>query len=402
MKKMTSIELRPSAAHTWVKCPGQPVLVAALALPNETSIYAEEGTAAHKLAAMCLETGTPAIDYLDEEVHEATIGSEKHVFTVDEEMAKYVQDYLDGIELVSHNREVLVEQQMDIGKVIKVQKQTGTADAVIIGPKSIEVRDLKYGKGIIVAVKNNYQLLLYAAAAYLEHKGSHEFKHVRMVIHQPRVSEPLSWTISVRKLVRFIKFIRGKAAAVHAELQKYHEGAPLKDLDLRPGESQCQFCPAMSRCPKLAEQLFGIIGDDVDDLTGDVSLTDDIEALEEKRSWVGLMEKWCTAVCGEVKSKLEAGVQLEYWKLAEGRKGHRAYPDPDALAKRLKGMRLRNTQIFCNLATPSQLEGLLSESRYESLVEEGLIVQPPGKLTVVPMSSGKDEVTPPMAFESLD
>ncbi len=49
----------------------------------------------------------------------------------------------------------------------------GTADALIIANNTIEVIDLKYGKGVKVDAQNNPQLMLYGLGA---------FRGIRLVI----------------------------------------------------------------------------------------------------------------------------------------------------------------------------------------------------------------------------
>ena len=58
---MAHAKLSPSSADRWMVCPGSTVLEAGK--PDSSSDFADEGTAAHFLAATCLEKGTNAKDY---------------------------------------------------------------------------------------------------------------------------------------------------------------------------------------------------------------------------------------------------------------------------------------------------------------------------------------------------
>lgn len=71
-------------------CPGSVALCKDL--PDSSSKYADEGTAAHDLAARCLITGQNAAQYMGEILPGG--------FVVDTNMAGYVQQYVDFVRSV--------------------------------------------------------------------------------------------------------------------------------------------------------------------------------------------------------------------------------------------------------------------------------------------------------------
>jgi Protein of unknown function (DUF2800) len=55
---MAHAELSPSSAERWMTCPGS--VAACRDIPDTSSTHADEGTAAHHIAAACLESGEDA------------------------------------------------------------------------------------------------------------------------------------------------------------------------------------------------------------------------------------------------------------------------------------------------------------------------------------------------------
>lgn len=84
---MAHAQLSPSSAERWITCPGSVALCRNL--PDSSSSYADEGTAAHDLAAKCLESGKDAAEFIGETVDKG--------FVVDSTMAGYVQQYVDFV-----------------------------------------------------------------------------------------------------------------------------------------------------------------------------------------------------------------------------------------------------------------------------------------------------------------
>ncbi len=388
------MKLRPSAAATWMRCPGQPAFVASLGLKGSDSRYAAEGRIAHRLAAQCLEQDLRPSQFEGVPQSEPLEGSDETVVVVpDSAFVAAVATYVDAINQASNECELFVEQELDLSRILQLEGQSGTGDAIIIDQEHgvLEIHDLKFGQGVPVEAKGNRQLLLYAAGAWLKFKASHgPFETIKMVIHQPRIlSEPDVWTITEKALMDFIVLARRAAAAC----KKATPGEQLV-----PGEKQCKWCPAAksARCPALQDKVKELVAQQPDDAT--------MLQLGTLRAWVPLVQDWCTAVCDQVHKALNAGVEVPGWMLAAGRKGARQWADTEKASDRIKkSFRLKNEEMYdFKLKSPTQLEKVLSERRFQSLVDEGFIVQAEGKPTVVPASGKKQAIAPAAAFDNLD
>ncbi|RQT43140.1 DUF2800 domain-containing protein [Burkholderia cepacia] len=426
--------LSPSSAYTWIECAAS--TAAQIGQPDESSEYADEGTAAHELAKWCLESVLDAESFLgtvipvgtvarrDEESGEL-ITEPRRTFEVDEEMAGYVQLYVDGVrervaalELAGAEVTLLVEQRLSIEHITGEPGAKGTSDCVIIalwpdGRAEIEVRDLKYGRGVAVDAERNYQAMIYADAAHEEHSAFYDFERINIVIHQPRVSEkPSEWTLTPTELHTWIRDTAKPAAERALLYVDSVELAPLSPSDFNPGEKQCKFCKAKAVCPALAAHVEQTIGADFDTLDAGVNGPDaayvtsvtNVDLLDNERLGViytslDLIDSWAKAVRGRIEHELLQARAVPGVKLVAGRRGARQWSDAEKAEALLKSMRLKQDQMYnFKLISPTQADKLLrTESPRRWKKVEAEIVQRDGRPSVAPDSDPRPalEIQPP-------
>lgn len=402
----THARLSPSGAEKWMNCPGS--LAMEVGLVDEGSAFALEGTAAHAvaecvlrnrldptLAGVVLTGGQMAADYI------GTCPLAKGDSAgpqVTDDMADFVQRYVDTVWALADGNDLLVEQRVDFSDVVGVPGQFGTADAVIITPTELQVHDLKFGRGVKVDAENNKQLQLYALGALEQFGMLQDFETVRMFIHQPRIGNESEWAVSVEELRAFGELAREAAAAaiVTANIAEC-EGIDTLPADVfNPGEKQCRWCKAAGGlCKAEAQQHLDSMAGDFVDLTQPLApqlatavqrvavLTpEELAALYQQ---VDAIEGFCKGVRGRVNSELTAGHVVPGFKLVEGKQGNRAWGDEEVARALLKDQfRYKNEEVFdFKLISPTKAEKLIKKAsprRWPKV--EALITRADGKPVV--------------------
>jgi hypothetical protein len=372
-------------------CAGSVVLEADY--PDESSSYAREGTAAHELAALCLETETQPFDYVGKKIEFDDHGEILH-WLVDTDMAEHVQTYVDYVREQAKGCTLLIERKLPIGHMTSEVDATGTGDAVILDAanRRVTVIDLKYGMGVRVDAEGNPQALMYGSGALEEYGIAVDFETVRVVIHQPRLGHVSEAEVSIEELRAFEETVRDAAdTSYRAGLQ----GNPdVLAGFLTPGEKQCRFCKAKATCPALRAEMGSLVASEpasIDDFADLVPKTVNMLSEEQYLSWamsnVRLVEDWCAAVKAEVERRLLAGQSVEGFKLVEGRRGPRKWADEEQAEKLFKSFRLRADEMYdMKLISPTTAEKLLKDQPKRWTKAGELITQSDGKPSVAPES----------------
>lgn len=367
-----------------MRCPGS--VQACADLPDESSKFADEGTAAHFLASECLGRGDEPFSHLGRTILVSRDGAEwlpegwvaagaGLSVLADQDMCLAVRDYVDYVRGVSKatGGALLVEQRLPISSLTGESGAHGTADAVILAEREIIVIDLKYGRGVAVSAADNEQLQIYALAALREFGLAQDFDQVRMVIHQPRLCAVSEAVLSFDELADF-----GERVEEAAAFTRYPD--PL----LNPSEKACRFCRAKATCPALRDEVIEAF-----DATP-VPADQGEQVLADCMGKVDLIEGWCKAVRAEAEARLLAGKPVPGWKLVQGKKGNRKWSsDADAEAM-LKAMRIPHDRMYdYAVISPTSAEKLakaevIGPRQWPRVA--ALITQAEGKPSVAPES----------------
>lgn len=385
--------LSPSGASRWMTCSGSVRLEAPF--PDRGSIFAEEGTAAHELAAAVLLSDKAAVDFIGTEIAVAS-----NTYPVTREMADFVQDYVDLVRAEAVGAELRVEQRLPIGQITGEEGAMGTADAVIldVANRNIKVIDLKYGRGVRVEALDNPQLQMYALGALDQYSIVGDFDTITMIIHQPRLNHVAEFHIPLEGLEAFREQASSAAAVVFEAL----EGDMTEDWRaqyLNAGPKQCKFCKAKATCPALRMTVAEVVSRaSIDDFADclPVAVEEDTDAayLGEAMDKVELVEGWCAAIRAETQRRLLANQSVPGYKLVRGRPGNNAWRDEKEVESLFKSFRLKQEEKYdFKLISPTKAKKLFIDNPRRLAKVEQLMHRPEGKLSVAPATDARPATT---------
>ena len=366
--------LSPSASHRWINCPGS-VHLAEQCPPQTGSAYTAEGTEAHALAELKLrkfnEEGTG--DFFDKQLEKARSEFEYYCGEMEEATDFYFDIVTEKLIEGGPDAELMIEQRFSLDKW--VPDSFGSADAVIIAGHTIEVCDLKYGKGVKVNAVGNPQLRLYGLAAAELFGDLYDFDTVRVTIIQPRLDHVSTEEISLAELKDWAeKWVAPAAKLAMSNTDEVHCG------------DWCQFCPAKAICRERAEANLELARHD---FKKPALLTD--EEIGEILRQAEEVQKWVADVSAYALEQALAGKQYDGWKLVEGR-SIRKYVDEIKVADTLRAAGYDDAMLYeRKLNGITNMEKLVGKKKLTELLGN-LLVKPAGKPVLVPESDKREAI----------
>lgn len=374
--------LSASGSERWINCPASPRLEEHF--PEETSVYADEGTLAHELAEIMLKVDLKLMtmaEYKKElEVLKAHPLYNDSLLDPIMEYVNYVKQQYQEAKRIDPKATILIEQKFDLTKY--VADGFGTSDCAILAAGKLEVIDLKFGAGKMVSAKDNTQLKYYALGV-LEQLTKSDGYYVTMTIVQPRMNNISSDGMPSAVLRKW-----GNEVLKPKAIEAYSGDGPQV-----PGD-WCQFCKARPRCKALHDMAMQQVKRDFDELD-DPKLIGDKELLVLYKN-ADFISKFLSDVKALILKEAIAGKQWQGYKLVEG-KSNRQITD-EAKVREILDAELYEPEDFLNtkLKGLGDLEKLLKKSGFEQLLGH-LVVKPAGAPTLVEESDKR----PPLAVSRI-
>jgi len=361
--------LSASGSERWINCPASPRL--GESFPEETSIYADEGTLAHEFAEIMLKVDLKFMS-MDNYRREAEL-LRKHplyYFEMEDEVMVYVNyckaQFTEAKRIDKHAR-ILIEEKLDLTEWI--EDGFGTSDCIVISNLGIEVIDLKFGKGKQVYATENTQLKTYGLGAERVACRTTTFNKVTLTIVQPRLDHISSWSISTKELSDW-----GETVLKPRAIEAYHgDGAQV------PGD-WCQFCKVRPRCKALSDLAMANVRRDFEEID-DPKLINDEELLILYKNADFIMKFLSDVKALILKEALE-GKEWQGYKLVEGRSNRQIIDEFEVI--KILEEELYEPKQFLNVKLKGlgDLEKLLKKAGFESLIGH-LVVKPAGAPTLV-------------------
>lgn len=365
--------LPPSSADRWIHCPGSVALAAQLP-PPESSTYAEEGTLAHSVAELKLRRNIGELTQ-----RQFTRSMTKYVKSeywcgeMDEATDFYADTVIEHLADAGADAELMIEQYLSLDRW--VPESFGTSDAVVIGGDTIEVIDLKYGKGVKVNAESNAQLRLYALGAAALFGDLYDFTQARYTIVQPRLDHVSSETVPLKELLLWAEDeVRPRAVMA------------LEETDYTACGDWCRWCPAKALCRHRAEHNLELAKDEfkAPPLLTDEEIGDVLTRAEAVKRWVEDVQTWAL-------EQAVAGKNFDGWKLVEGRSVRR-YADDNKAAEKLIAAGYDEAMLYeRKLYGITAMEKILGKKQLSTILGD-LLVKPAGKPVLVPESDKRNAI----------
>lgn len=348
---------------------------------STTSAYAAEGTLAHELSELFIRHDV--LENISEEQFderlEAIVNSEHYSDDMPDNIAPYVDYITQQYALTKGVPGASLKLELKVDLTDYVPESFGSVDCAIINGDTLEIVDLKYGKGIPVYAEWNTQLMLYSLGLLDEAIMLFGIEKVRLTIVQPRIDNISSWEISAEALLEW----------ANTDLKTAAKKAFTGEGELNAGD-WCRFCGVKNRCRKLYEQQLELAKYDfkAPNLLSDDEIADILTKVSAFVEWANGIKEY---------AQNEAVNNSKVWpgfKLVHGRSTRRI-ADPEVFVSTIKERApfLTDDDLFeKKLLGITALEKKLGGKKAFDGIAGDLVIKPEGAPTLVPLDDKRPAI----------
>lgn len=366
--------LSASGASRWLACP--PSARLEQQFENTTSEFAREGTLAHELGEITLQY---KLEIIGTRKFNSSVKKIKANELFTQDMPDYVEIYVDTcMEKVAEAKAktkdavISIEQRLDFSEW--VPEGFGTGDMVIIADGTIEIIDLKYGKGVPVSAVDNKQMRLYALGAIAEFSFLYDIENVKMTIVQPRLDSISTDEIKSEDLLKWAEeFVKPTAQLAFEGKGEFCAGG------------HCGFCRAKAVCKARADKNMELAKYEFE--TPKTLDNNDIAFILGRADE---LVKWAKDVQEFALEQALEGEQFDGFKVVEGR-SNRKWTNEDKIGEILLGEGFLENIIYTKKLTGiSNMESAIGKKEVNRLLGD-YVIKPQGKPTLVPVTDKRPE-----------
>lgn len=360
----------PSASARLLACPGS--AKASMGLPDQMSLFADEGHDAHALAEIRL---SERLGFTTKEKVEDLTWYSQEMEDYISEYVSYVMEHVEEAKAKCTDATVLVELRVAAPKYD--ESLFGSTDVAIIADSELTIIDLKYGRGVPVSAKENTQEMCYGLCAMETFGSLYDIERIKLCIFQPRIGNVSEWELTVEELYKWADGV------LKPGIEKIRSGSE----EFNPSR-HCIFCKAKPICKALRDKNLELAKHEF----RPAFLMDDSE-IEEVLDKADDFTNWINSVKEFALEDAMRGKKYEHYKLVEGR-SNRKYSDDDAVIAKVK--EAGYSPFEEKLLSVTAMQSRLGKSKFEEILGS-LIVKPKGKLTLVSRDDKRPEVNPAQA-----
>ncbi len=360
-------KLAPSASERWINCPGSVKL--SENFPDTTSIYAKEGSLAHKLGEIKLKSRQFNKEIDAKEYQKI---QDNELYSAD--MEDFTDEYVEYIEAIINSFDInpFIEIETNLDLSFIAPNTFGTADCLILDGDTLHVVDFKYGKNVEVDPTENPQMMIYALGALKMYDGLiFDIKNVTMHIVQPRKNNLSSWTVSKAELLNTLETVikpkADEALSDHGET-KYGDW--------------CIFCKAKPICRAYSERFNPQFKVDNPKELSNKEIAERISVLEGMNGYLKTLKEYA------VEKALE-GEEFPGYKVVEGRSA-RKWTDQAKAFDIAEGAGFDHSVLYEQVPlTLPKVETMMGKKTFDELLGD-FVEKPKGKPTLVEDKDKRD------------